>query len=40
MQMLYHKRVYTISQQPMLPQSSVEELHNAQNRDDKLQPLI
>ena len=24
----------------MLPQSSIEELHNAQNRDDKLQPLI
>ena len=24
----------------MLPQTSTEELHNAQNRDDKLQPLI
>ena len=34
------RRVYTISQQPMLPQTSTEELHNPQNRDDKLQPLI
>ena len=31
------RRVYTISQQPMLPQTSTEELRNAQN--DKLQPL-
>ena len=31
--------VYIISQQPMLPQTSTEELSNAQNRDDKLQPL-
>ena len=32
--------VYTISQQPMFPQTSTEELRNAQSRDDKLQPLI
>ena len=31
--------VYTISQQPMFPQTSTEELHNAQSRDDKIQPL-
>ena len=34
------RRVYTISQQPMLPQTLTEELRNAQIRDDKLQPLI
>ena len=34
------RRFYTISQQHMLPQTSTVELHNAQNRDDKLQPLI
>ena len=34
------RRVCTISQQPMFPQTSREELHKAQNRDDKLQPLI
>ena len=34
------RRVYTISQQPMLPPTSAEELRNAQNRDDKLQLLI
>ena len=34
------QRVYTISQQPMFPQTSPEELRKAQNRDDKLQPLI
>ena len=33
------RRVYTISQQPMLPQTSTEELCNADNRDDELQPL-
>ena len=32
--------ICTIFQQPMLPQTSAEELHNAQNRDDKFQPLI
>ena len=32
--------VYTISQQPMLPQTSTEELCNAENRDNKLQSLI
>ena len=32
--------VYTISQQSMLPQTSTDELGNAQIRDDKLQPLI
>ena len=30
------RRVYTISKQPMLPETSTEELHKAQNRDDKL----
>ena len=34
------RRVYTISQQPMSQQTSTEELRNAQNRNDKLQPLI
>ena len=34
------RRVYTIFQQPILPQTSTEELRNAQIRDDKLQPLI
>ena len=34
------RRVYTISQQSMLPQTSTDELGNAQIRDDKLQPLI
>ena len=34
------RRVYTIFQQPMLPQTLTEELRNAQNRDGKLQPLI
>ena len=34
------RRVYTISQQPMSPQTSTEELRKAQSRDDKLQPLI
>ena len=34
------RRVYTISQQPMLPQTSTEELCNADNCDDELQPLI
>ena len=34
------QRVYTISHQPMLPQTLTEELRNAQIRDDKLQPLI
>ena len=34
------RRVYTISKQPMLPETSTEELHKAQNRDDKFQPLI
>ena len=34
------RRVYTISQQPMLPKTSTEELRNAQIRDDKLQPFI
>ena len=34
------RRVYTIFQQPMLPQTLTEELRNAQNRDDKFQPLI
>ena len=34
------RRVYTISQEPMLPQTSTEELCNAQNRDGKLQLLI
>ena len=32
--------MYIISQQPMLPQISTEELRNAQNHDNKLQPLI
>ena len=32
--------VYTISQQPMFPQTSMEESRKAQSRDDKLQPLI
>ena len=34
------RRVHTISQQLILPQTSTEELCNAQNRDDKLQSLI
>ena len=34
------RRVYTISQQPMSQQTSTEELRNAQNRNDKLQPLV
>ena len=34
------RRVYTISQQPMLPQISTEQLRNTQNRDNKLQRLI
>ena len=34
------RRVYTVSQQSMLPQTSTDELGNAQIRDDKLQPLI
>ena len=34
------QRVYTISHQPMLPQTLTEELRNAQIRDDKFQPLI
>ena len=34
------RRVYTIFQQPMLPQTLTEELRNAQNCDDKLQPFI
>ena len=33
------RRVYTISQQPMPPQTSIEELRNAQNHDNKVQPL-
>ena len=32
--------VYTISQQPTLPQTLTDELCNVQNCDDKLQPLI
>ena len=32
--------IYTIYQEPMLPQTSTEELHNDQNHDDKFQPLI
>ena len=32
--------VYTISQQPTLPQTLTDELRNVQNCDDKLQPLI
>ena len=34
------RHVYTIFQQPMFPQTSMEESHKAQSRDDKLQPLI
>ena len=34
------RRVYTIFQLPMLPQTLTEELRNAQNRDNKLQLLI
>ena len=30
----------TISQQPMLPQTSADEVQSAQNLDDKLQPFI
>ena len=37
---LLPRRAYTISHQPMLPQTLTEKLHNAQNCDDKLQPLI
>ena len=32
--------LYTVSQQPLLPHTWTEELRNAKNRDDKLQPLI
>ena len=32
--------VYTISLHPTLPQTLTDELHNVQNCDDKLQPLI
>ena len=34
------RHVYTISQQPIFPQTSTEELRKVQNRDDKLQPLV
>ena len=34
------QRVHTISQQLIVTKTSTEELCNAQNRDDKLQPLI
>ena len=34
------RRICTISQQTMFPQTSTEELRNAQNRDDKFHPLI
>ena len=32
------RHVYTISQQPMPPQTSIEELRDAQNHDNKVQP--
>ena len=32
--------VYTISQQTLVPKTSTEKMQNAQNRDDKLQPLV
>ena len=34
------RRIYTISQKPMFPQTSMEKLRKAQGHDDKLQLLI